>query len=133
MPELLMQVGASTSGSELNFFEPLAPGSAKLVARHVGLPGNEPLPECVIAQGFWSCGSAEQLKITLQRVIVGSYEYTPGNTGAESIWTAAAPGLIGHGGATGASRKVPSTVIGARIIAQPLGRVPRRENGSGEL
>ena len=101
-PELLMQIGQSTSGSQLNFFEPLAPDSASLVARHLGLPGNEPLPECVVAQGFWSCGTADQLKVTLQRVVVGSYEYTPGNTGAESVWTAAAPGLIGHGGATGA-------------------------------
>ena len=99
-PELLMQV----SRTHLNFFEPFAPESASLVARHLGLPSEEPLPECAVAQGFWACCTHDQLKVTLQRVVVGSYEYVPANTGGESAWTPAVRGVIGHGGATGTSR-----------------------------
>ena len=112
-PELVMQVGPSSSGNEINFFETLAPDSAALVARYLGLPGDEALPECVVAQGFWSCGTRNEMRVTLQQVVVGSYTYKPTNAGGESVWKEAAPGLIGVGGASGG-------------IASPLTTCPTR-------
>eukprot|EP00966_Prymnesium_polylepis_P231555 5357369-Prymnesium_polylepis.1 len=105
-PELLMQIGPSAIGSAVNFFEPLSPDSAALVSRYLGLSSDEQLPENIVALGYWGCGANEQLRVVLEKVVVdGSsarlYEYTPGNTGAESVWSAAARGVIGHGGATG--------------------------------
>lgn len=41
----------------------------------------------------------------------------PGNTGAESVWKAAAPGLIGHGGATGKAEAEDSEDKALRVLS----------------
>ena len=116
-PELEMMVGPYVDGCQLDIFEPLAPDSAKLVARYLGLPSSEPLPESAVAQGTWSCGARGELKIAFKKVVVGSNVRVPGNAGAESKWAAAAPGLIGHGGATGKAEAEDSEDKALRVLS----------------
>ena len=49
-PELVMRVGAYADGCRLTASEPLAPDSAQLIARYLGLPSSEPLPESAVAE-----------------------------------------------------------------------------------
>lgn len=116
-PELEMQVGPYADGSRLNIFEPLEPDSARLVARYLGLPSSEPLPESANAQGTWSCGARGELKIAFKKVVVGSNVRVPANAGAESVYSAAAPGLIGHGGATGKAEAEDSEDKALRVLS----------------
>uniref|UniRef100_A0A7S0LP74 Plastid lipid-associated protein/fibrillin conserved domain-containing protein n=1 Tax=Coccolithus braarudii TaxID=221442 RepID=A0A7S0LP74_9EUKA len=75
-PELYLELGPR---SRLELEEPLDRESAALLARHLRLPAEEPLPDAVRVASLWAVGSGDSLKLTFEQVSVGSKAWAPAN------------------------------------------------------